>query len=243
MIYSNSQVTMELRDVLAMVDDDGNPFELFDFDYPCYYTGDEKLAFEQKIIDHYYFHQIGSETVARFKHNFRSRMREIMPYYNQFYKSCAIMDAIEDPFGTVDVTETFEQTTTGNDSGSETVTGASDETSHRSDSKQGSADNTRRFSNTPQGSIENLDNYLTEATVEGSVTDETAEADATVTREDETSRSSESERRGTTSYTLTRKGSQGVTTYAHDMMEFRQSFINVDMMVIGALRDLFLLIY
>ena len=55
--------------------------------------------------------------------------------------------------------------------------------------------------------------------------------------------STESENSGTVKHTLTRKGNQGVNTYAHDMIEYRQSFINVDMMVIGALRDLFLLVY
>lgn len=243
MIYSNTKVTLELREVLAMVDDDGQPFKLFDFEYPCYYSGDEKLAFEQKIIDHYYFHQIGSETVARFKHNFRARMREIMPYYNQLYKSQEIMDAIEDPFGTVDVTETFEQQTTGQQSGSEQGNSTSGETSSRTDAKNESTTMHHRRSDTPQGAIENIDRYISEASRDETYAGGSVDSDAVVTRDDESSRSSESESSGTTSYVLTRKGSQGVTTYAHDMMEFRQSFLNIDMMVIGALRDLFLLIY
>lgn len=243
MIYSNAKVTMELRDVLESRNEKGELFNLWDFDYPSYYEGEEKLAFEQKVIDHYLFHQIGTETVARFKHNFKTRIREIMPYYIQYYKSVEIMDKIEDPFGNVDVTETFEQTTTDTSSGTVNNTETGTATANESATNTGSEDTEHRFSNTPQGSINNLDDYMTEAFIDGKDTVEdvtrNAENESTITN----TGTSESENTGTVTHTLTRKGNQGVNTYAHDMIEFRQSFINVDMMIIGALRDLFLLIY
>lgn len=277
--YSNTKVTLELRDVLASLDENGQPFKLWDFDYPSFYEGDAKTAFEQLVIDHYYFHQIGVETIARFKHNFKTRMREIMPYYIQLYESVEMMKAIKDPFGNVDVTETFEQTSTGTSSGSsshtengtssgsettsktESGTNSSNEAATKTDEKSATEHTEHRFSNTPQGDIENLNNYLTEASKDnkeqteeissnGSVTTEnesTATSDGTSTTESESnvtsSGTSESENSGTVTHTLTRKGNQGVNTYAHDMIELRQSFINVDMMIIGALRDLFLFVY
>ncbi len=289
--YSNSKVTMELRDVLATVDENGQPFKLWDFDYPSYYKGEAKTAFEQKVIDHYLFHQIGVETIARFKHNFQTRVREIMPYYLQMYKSVEIMEGIEDPFGNVDMVEKFEQTTTDTSTGkmtntesgtsessttetgtsesstTESGTSTSSETANKTDNKTASEDRENRFSNTPQGTIDNIDNYLTEATKEGkdqtekitsngtvetentvnNTTTGTGETSRTSTGTGETSRStngsSESQNNGTVTHTLTRKGNHGANTYAHDMIEYRQTFINVDMMIIGALRDLFLLIY
>lgn len=227
MNYSNSKVTMELRDVLAMTDENGNPFKLFDFDYPSYYKGDEKLAFEQKVIDHFLFHQIGVETPARFKHNLKTKLREIMPYYIQMYKSVEIMDKVDDPFGNVDITETYEETVSGTSSSESDGSGT--HSANRND------DVTRKRSDTPQGTISNLDQYLTEA--------ETNDGSSTETGSSSNTSSISSESASTVSHTLTRKGNQGVSTYAHDMIEFRQSFINVDMMVIGELRDLFLLIY
>lgn len=221
--YSTTKVTMELRDVLASLDENGQPFKLWDFDYPSYYKGEEKTAFEQKVIDHYLFHQIGVETIARFKHNFKTRIREIMPYYLQMYKSVEIMDGVDDPFGNVDIVETFEQESTGTSSGS----------SSSNETRSGSEDSEHRFSNTPQGSINNIDDYMTEAARDNKSQDETVE----------TNGASESENSGTVKHTLTRKGNQGVNTYAHDMIEYRQSFIDVDMMIIGALHDLFLLVY
>lgn len=41
----------------------------------------------QKIIDHYYFYEIGSETPDRFKFYINEHLRLIMPYYNQLYSS------------------------------------------------------------------------------------------------------------------------------------------------------------
>ena len=241
--YYNSKVTIELRDLLKMTDENGKPFDLWDFDYPSFYEGDAKKEFEQKIIDHYIFHQIGVETPARFKHNFKTRIREIMPYYNQLYKSVKLMDEIDDPFGNVDIVETFEQES-GNIHVSEGTSSSSGEQGViKVESRSASEDATRKFSNTPQGSIDNLDNYMSEASVDHRATTEEGNSTDTGTSSAESEVKSQTTDSGTVKHTLTRKGNQGVNTYAHDMNELRQSFINVDMMVIGALRDLFLLIY
>lgn len=195
--YDNTGVTVELRDIV------NNGVDVWAFDYPSYYKGDEKTAFEKKVLDHYWLHQIGQETVGRWLHCFRTRIREIMPYYLQLYKSQELMDSIDDPFGNVDIVETFEQESTGESSSN--------------------GNNVRRFSNTPQGSVENLDNYLTEATRD--------------TSEDSANAS------GTVKHTLTKKGNQGVNTYAHDMKELRETFLNIDLMIIRELKDLFLQVY
>lgn len=241
--FYNSKVTIELRDVLKMTDENGKAFDLWDFEYPSFYEGDAKREFEQKIIDHYLFHQIGVETVARFKHNFKTRIREIMPYYIQLYKSVEKMKEIDDPFGNVDIVETFEQTSNDTSTGESSATSNNERTGTRTDTKTATEDASRKFSNTPQGSISNLDSYMTEASVDENEQTENITGNDTETATGETNASSSSTNTGTITHTLTRKGNQGVNTYAHDMIELRESFINVDMMVIGALRDLFLLIY
>lgn len=48
----------------------------------------------RKIIEHYYFREIGVETLARFRWYMRTRMAEIMPKYNRVYQS---LDMIKDP--------------------------------------------------------------------------------------------------------------------------------------------------
>lgn len=252
-LESTSKLTLELRDVIA------GGVNIWDFEYPSYYKDEQKAEFEQKVIDHYYFRQIGQETVGRFLHMFRTRIKEIMPYYIDMYKSVEIMHGLENPFDNVDVVETFEQrstgtasgSATGESSGSETVEGSASETSERTDNKTVSDSKSHKFSNTPQGSISNLDSYMTEASVDiASVTEQldgtasgTSETNTSTSTTGTASQTSSSESSGTVTHTLTRKGNQGVNTFAHDIIEFRKSIINVDMLVINELNDLFLGIY
>lgn len=212
-LQSTSKLTLELRDVIA------GGVDLWDFEYPSYYKDEQKTAFEKKVIDHYFFRQIGQETVGRFLHMFRAKVREIMPFYVDMYKSVEIMHNLENPFDNVDIVETFEETSEGSSSGS------------ASGSSSGTEGAEHRFSNTPQGSITNLDSYLTEAAKDSANRSGSSESE------------SESSSSGTVRHTLTRKGNQGVNTFAHDILEFRKSIINVDMMVIDELNELFLGVY
>ena len=227
--FYNTKVTLELRDLVE------NGVDIWDFQYPSYYNGEAKTAFEQKVIDHFYFRQIGQETAGRFLHMFRARVREIMPYYLQLYKTEQIMAEIEDPFGNVDITETFEEQTTGTKSG-ESESESSGETT-TSNSQNSSA--TRKHSNTPQGSIENLDNYMSEATADSSTGSENASADTTARSSGTSNETAEN----TTTRTVHRKGNHGVNTYAHDMIEFRQTLLNIDALIIADLSCLFLGVY
>lgn len=208
-MYDTSKLTVELREIV----DSG--VDIWDFDYPSYYEGEKRREFEQLVIDHYATRQIGQETVGRWLHMFRTRIREIMPYYIQLYKSQALMDSIEDPFGNVDITETFEQTTTGQ---------SSSETSGSQNS-----DSLTKFHDTPQGTVANLDDHLTSATKVNSQGSDSSE--------------SSSESSGTVKHTFTKKGNQGVNTYAHDMQELRKTFLNIDLQIINELKDLFLQVY
>lgn len=253
--YSNSKITVELGDLLGSVMPNGEPFKLWDFDYPSFYEGDDKTAFEQKVIDHYRFRQIGVETPGRFKHNFKTKIREIMPYYIQLYKSVEIMENIDDPFGNVDIVETYEEESAGSSTGSQTSSssGTSDTsetgTVNNSESLTKSGDKEERRSNTPMGSVDNLDNYLSEALRENTSNVESSESETGTSSTTNANTSTESEGTSTTSntgtvkHTLTKKGNQGVNTYAHDMIELRQTFLNVDLMIINELNDLFLRVY
>lgn len=54
--------------------------------YPIFDEGYRDYL-NSKIIDHYYFREIGQETPDRFNFMLGRKMREIMPYYNKLYKS------------------------------------------------------------------------------------------------------------------------------------------------------------
>lgn len=147
----NTGVTVELRELIEA------GVKLWDFEYPIpaneiEYNGKtakvdfDKKTFEQKIIDHFYFRQIGQETVGRFLHCFRTKIREIMPYYVQLYEFDAIFRNIEDPLESYHLEETLDRLQ-----------------KNKATSKAGTS-GTSIFSDTPQGRIENIDDHMTNAT-------------------------------------------------------------------------------
>ena len=72
--------TLTIQEILS------NNVNLFDFDY-SFYNESYKEGFEKKFVDRFLFDEIGAETVARFKHNLRTTLNEIMPYYTHLYKT------------------------------------------------------------------------------------------------------------------------------------------------------------
>lgn len=119
MPYDNTCVTVELRELVeAGVD-------IWGFDYPVpasevTYNGKtakvpfDKEALQQKIIDHYFFRQIGAETTGRWLHQFRTRMREIMPLYIQLYEFEAKWQNIDDPLESYNLMEELKRDGTNN---------------------------------------------------------------------------------------------------------------------------------
>ena len=78
-----AKYTMELRDII-----ESQNVDLFDFDYE-YYADNYALQkrFENMFIQHYYFHEIGFETVERFKWNLKARLDINAPKYKQYWDS------------------------------------------------------------------------------------------------------------------------------------------------------------
>ena len=72
--------TLTIQEILS------NNVNIFDFDY-SFYNESYKKGFEKKFVDRFLFDEIGAETVARFKHNLRTMLNEIMPYYTHLYET------------------------------------------------------------------------------------------------------------------------------------------------------------
>lgn len=80
-----------------------NDVNIFDFDYP-FYSETYRKTFEQHFIDHFYFDEIGQETVGRFKQRLKIKFNLIMPYWNKIFLADALEQRILDNY---DVTETY----------------------------------------------------------------------------------------------------------------------------------------
>lgn len=101
-----------------------------------------------KILKHYYTREIGEETFGLWKLRLDTTMNEIMPYYNEMYKSTLIE---YDPLVDKSITRKVNVGSNG--------TGTTKQT--------GSGQSVNKYNRTPQGSIEGLfDNeYLTDARI------------------------------------------------------------------------------
>lgn len=219
---------------------------IWDFEYPSFYQGEAKTAFEQKVIDHYYFRQIGSETVGRFLHQFKTKVREIMPYYIQLYESEKIQDEVN-PFDNYLLEETFERTVKNNSSN--TSTSGINQTSNgtRTDATTSNVDTkgNNKFSDTPQGTIENLDTHLTNATVthDETVTAYNGTSGTIDNLESSATNTGTEEGEQTEEYRIYRHGNIGVQTFGDELQKYRDVMLNIDMLVINELNCLFLGVY
>ena len=201
----------------------------------------------KKILDHYKYREIGFETVGRFIDELRITMNEIMPYYYQMYKSADVLNGVDDPFGNVDIVETYDETITGKSTGKSNNTS---KTNSESTSDTTMNDNSKTVhTTTPQTNVNIAANDIESVPYADDINWNQNSSNSTGTNKDNadttSSGSSEGTSEGKTSHTLTRKGNQGVNTYAHDLKELRETFNNIEQMIINdkRLSELFMLVF
>lgn len=230
--------------------------KIFDFDFPIF---DEayRLPLEIKILRHYYTREISEETVGLWKLRLESRLNEIMPYYNKLYKT-ELLDF--NPFYDVDITRDHIMNNNGESNGSQSGSLKStknDESNAQRNSTNESIEkdtNWNLYNDTPQGGIDGIVNgddnlqdnfYLTNArritddnTINGKENiNENKRVDTT--EETDTSNKTKNTITNTEDYLEHVKGKQGTQSYSSMLMEYRNTFLNIDMQIIENLSDLF----
>ena len=184
-----------------------------------------------KILKHYYTREISAETVGLWQLWLNTRMGEIMPYYNKLYES-ALLEF--DPFKDTNYSRNHGGTFTG-----DTVrNGRSEIDVDNSVTSNGTSNSKNLFSDTPQGAITNIENesYLTNATL-------IKDTDTNTTNTDGNSTTQNTETTGITNtdnWIETIIGKQSTVSYSKLLQEFRDTFLNIDVMIINDLGDLFM---
>lgn len=170
-----------------------------------------------KLLNHYKYREIGFETVGRFLDELEITMNEIMPRYNELFKTVVTMAELPSPFDNVDFVEKYEeertgtstsegsttskQTGTGSQTGSSTAqnTSTTNEETAGSNNTTSTTNSKRVTSDTPQDSltigakgINNVD-YASEAEWKEDVNTSSEDNEGTLNR------SSNDESTGTTS--------------------------------------------
>lgn len=248
----------------------------------------------QKILKHYYLREICAETFGIWKLWLNTRLEEVMPYYNQLYKS-ALLEF--NPLYDVDITRTHNRTvdenktengettennssnseSTNTDNGSTTKTikdvtttsGSSDTDTTNSGTESENTTSRDLYSDTPQGALTGIENetYLTNAR---KITSENASnnsgtsksgtdysesvgvdgSESSTIDDTRTGSVTNSEKKNGTSvitgkvnnieeYIETVKGKQGTGNYSDMLLKFRETFLNIDLLVIEEFSDLF----
>ena len=252
----------------------------------------------KKILKHFYTREIGAETAGLWKLWLNQRMSEIMPYYNQLYKSTLL--EFNPLYDTDYNTSGSRQTDEGEQSGREANTDYTrtddlqsqrtdnlnsqrtdnlhsdrdySSTQERTDNLHESNNGTRYdlYSDTPQGALTGVENenYLTNArkVTENSTKDNTGTQNTETAGNESISNTGTQDVKNTGTQTLDNTGTvknvgkdtenskrvlnntqeyaehvigkRGTQSYAKMIMELRDSFINIDMMIIDELNDLF----
>lgn len=285
-----SKYTTELRYLIE------NDFDIGLKNYPIFDENYRELL-NQKIINHYYFREIGMETAELFKRYLNTTMNEIMPYYNQLYKS----ELLEfNPFYNVDKTivsdknnnsvSDFIGNTTGKNqqnadtentqtnNGKQQTTTAATSVGESVGNSKGSGKTTNKSkrvsSDTPQGflSINSIDSETyasaaemangetvneftvndtkaTSSNSENGTTDQTnvaetkAKGNTTSNATTETDTANKTTSNDFENYVSHVIGKTEGETYSEMLLKFRDTFLNIDMMIIDELKTCFMMIY
>lgn len=187
----------------------------FDFGLTSYPIFDENYrnTLNNNILNHYYENEIGFETAGLFKFYLNQKLAEIMPYYNKLYENQNKI--LEDLFDNVDIKESFIRNTN---------------TTANSVSNS-SSDNKNLFQDTPQGTLDTTDidsqSWATNLTLNESAINDTSN----------TSGASDE------NYIKHIKGNNGNKYNVEMLSTIKDNLLNIDLLIIGELEELFMGIY
>lgn len=199
-----ARYTVQLRTIVE------SGFDLGLQNYPIFDDSYRK-GLNDKIIEHYYFQEIGQETAGLFKRFLNRKMNEIMPYYNQLYRTTLIEF---DPLATKNMKEVLTRLQVGS--------------ANATNEAQGNNKDRKVYSETPQSmlSMEDIENdvYATTADINQN--------------EGTSSSSASSQNQNNEDVERIVSGYEGVASEL--IMKYRSSILNIDMMIIKELDSLFM---
>lgn len=241
--------TTELRRLIECGFDIGlNDYPIFDEDY--------RPILNQKIIDHYYMCEIGAETAGLFRHYLHTKMQEIMPYYNRLYLSQELeFNPLRDFDETTEETRkrTGKVDTAGEAHDVTTTTGATQGTASNSTTTSASSSGLSVSSDTPQGMLATADitnnQYASAAQKDEDSSSGSSTGSSTTGTQYNDNKSGDAASSSTTDTLIDDIIGKHYFGYGKSkspselLLEYRKTFLNIDLMIIKELEDLFMMIY
>ena len=197
----------------------------FDFQLTDYPIFDEnyRSVLNQKILYHYFENEIGFETAPLFRFYLKQKLNEIMPYYNELYKAQTKLINNDLLLNNVNLTETLDGSNT-------TQTNSNSQSTNN-----GTSNNKNLFQDTPQGAISQTD--IDSQTWATNLTLDKNETNNTINDSNSSSGS------GTNNYIKTIIGNNGGKFNIDILNDIKNNLMNIDLMIIDDLNELFMQIF
>lgn len=230
------EYTETLGNLIALGYDTDDKLHL-SVDYYPIYDENHRAELNEKIIRHYALREIGQETAQQFIFYLGMTMAEIMPYFNERYKT---LDMEYNPLQSVDMTTDSEN---GSESQSSSKASSTQDSTSSSSSKSDNASTTtsKSFdSDVPQtGVVGDFARYASHANE--------SQADSSGTASSSQDSASHATSNSATDYqhdASNSKGKSHVSGRSQSAMslvqEYRNAIINVDMEVVRSLEPCFM---
>lgn len=230
---TGADVSIELGTLIALgyyTDDDLH----LTADYYPIYDERHRDALNRRILEHYRMQEIGYETPQAFVFALGRRMAEIMPYYNQMYETQATRF---DPLVTTDIWSDADMTGAQHTDSTHGEQTYSDSDSTNTSTSQTDNNAIATESTFPQTRLDDLKKYATH----GSQSDSTSTVNSTGEQKATATAKQDARDTGDAHTTSNSKAhTKGVNgSQAALIAQWRNIIINIDMMIVAELDDLF----
>lgn len=211
---------------------------IFNFDFPIF-DETHRIPLETKIIHHYYFREIAFETVGLWKEFLNIKLNEIMPFYNQLYATLENpIDYLNDINITEISTKEYQKENTSEYSEENTLNANTQGTNQTVNNLQQIDSDLPQATESLAIGSDYYANYIKKNT--GNVQNTVSSNDSN-TGNRQGNNSLNEDFRETNS--LTRKGIQGGKSPVELLTQYRDSLLNIDLMIINDLAPLFFTLY
>ena len=191
-------------------------FQLFDFPYNLY-NNDLKPWFEEKFYQHFMFYEIGFDTIGMFKQRLMSKLNDIFPYYKQLYETEIRSKGIDFMLNK-DLKESYVRELTSNSNSNQ-----------ESNVTSNSLSTAGQLTPSLIANSQKIDKFMDSAQKDNSSSNSTSTGESNGNSKEE--------------YTLTSQGNIGITSSAELLTKWRETLLNIDLMIFEECNDLFMQIF
>ena len=191
-------------------------FNLFDFPYNLY-DNDLKPWFQEKFFQHFMFYEIGFDTIGMFKQRLMSKLNDIFPYYKQLYETEIRSKGIDFMLNK-DLKESYVRELTSNSNSNQ-----------ESNVTSNSLSTAGQLTPSLIANSQKIDKFMDSAQKDNSSSNSTSTGESNGNSKEE--------------YTLTSQGNIGITSSAELLTKWRETLLNIDLMIFEECNDLFMQIF